>query len=151
MPTACLASCNSRGQGRCFLGQEEDMCCSFYLQNSCTNLMGCPSGLMADSNFVCGEFLTLRAYRFLEKSLFCTHTHLHTYTNTHAHTVCPSLSLDNGYVSYSQADRGIGSVATYNCNPGYQLTSSQAGMIRTCSESGWSSQTFTCECEYIPA
>ena len=72
------------------------------------------------------------------------------YTHIHAHSVCPSLSLDNGDVSYSPADRGIGSVATYTCNPGYQLTSPQAGMTRTCSENGWSDQSFTCEQrEYI--
>ena len=69
----------------------------------------------------------------------------------HAHSVCPSLSLDNGNVNYSQANRDIGSVATYTCNPGYQLTSPQPGMTRTCSVNGWSNQPFTCErqCEYI--
>ena len=103
----------------------------------------------------------------------CTHTHIHTYTHhlwfnnletkctymhthTHAHahthciTVCPSLSLANGNVSYSPADRDIRSVATYTCNPGYRLSSPQAGMTRTCSVNGWSNQTFICErCEYI--
>ena len=73
------------------------------------------------------------------------HTHIHTYMHTHTHTVCPSLSLANGDVSYSPANRDIGSVATYTCNPGYQLTSPQAGMIRTCSVNGWSDQNFTCE------
>ena len=70
------------------------------------------------------------------------HTHMHTLTYSHA--VCPSLSLANGDVSYSPANRDIGSVATYTCNPGYRLTSPQAGMTRTCSINGWSSQTFTC-------
>ena len=56
VPTACPPRCN-QGQGRCYLGQAFDVCCTFYLQNSCTNLTECPSGLMNDSNSVCGEFL----------------------------------------------------------------------------------------------
>ena len=56
MPTACPARCN-QGQGRCFLGQTADVCCSFYLQNNCTD--ECPSGLVSDSNSVCGEFYTV--------------------------------------------------------------------------------------------
>ena len=68
----------------------------------------------------------------------------HAHTHTHSHAVCPSLSLANGDVSYLPADRDIGSVATYTCNPGYRLTSPQTGMTRTCSINGWSSQTFTC-------
>ena len=81
------------------------------------------------------------------------HTHTHTHTHTHAHTltVCPSLSLDNGDVSYSPANRSIGSTATYTCNSGYQLSSPQDGDTRTCSMNGWSEQNFTCERgEYWP-
>ena len=53
VPTACPAQCD-QGQGRCFLGQAVDVCCNFYLQNSCTE--ECPNGLVNDSNSVCGEF-----------------------------------------------------------------------------------------------
>ena len=65
--------------------------------------------------------------------------------HTHTHTVCPSLSLANGDVRYLPANRDIGSIATYTCNSGYQLTSPQVGMIRTCGVNGWSEQNFTCE------
>ena len=61
------------------------------------------------------------------------------------HTVCPSLSVDNGSVSYSPSNRDIGSVATHTCNPGYQPSLLQAGVTRTCSTDGWSGQNFTCE------
>ena len=56
VPTACLAPCN-QGQGRCFLGQADDVCCNYYLQNNCID--ECPSGLVDDSNSVCGEFYTV--------------------------------------------------------------------------------------------
>ena len=35
--------------------------------------------------------------------------------------VCPSLSLTNGMVSYSDPPQGVGSVATHSCDPGYIL------------------------------
>ena len=54
VPTACPAQCN-QGQGRCYIGQASHVCCSFYVQNNCID--ECPSGLMNDSNSVCGEFL----------------------------------------------------------------------------------------------
>ena len=49
---ACPLRCD-QGLERCYLGQAADVCCSFYLQNSCTE--ECPSALMNDSNSVCGE------------------------------------------------------------------------------------------------
>ena len=99
----------------------------------------------------------VRTHTYIHTHIICgviilklyTHTHTHSYTCT-CTTVCPSLSLTNGDVSYSPAERDIGSVATYTCNPGYRLSSPQAGKIRTCSVNGWSNQTFICErCEYI--
>ena len=51
--TACPTRCN-QGQGRCYLGQATDVCCSFYFQDSCTEK--CPSDLVNDSNSICGEF-----------------------------------------------------------------------------------------------
>ena len=50
--TACPSQCN-RGQGRCYPGQVEDVCCNFYQQGNCID--NCSSGLVADSNFICGE------------------------------------------------------------------------------------------------
>ena len=61
------------------------------------------------------------------------------------YTVCPSLSLDNGNVIYSQANRDVGSVATHICNSGFQLLPAQSGETRTCTTSGWSGlENFTC-------
>ena len=60
--TACPAQCN-QGQGRCFLGQAVDVCCNFYLQNNCTD--ECPSGLVNDSNSVCGEFYVCSSSWFM--------------------------------------------------------------------------------------
>ena len=37
------------------------MCCNYYLQSYCTEK--CPSGLMNDSNFVCGELYTVSPCR----------------------------------------------------------------------------------------
>jgi hypothetical protein len=88
-------------------------------------------------------------YKYTHLSLMHTHTHTHAHTRTHTHTlsVCPPLSLVNADVSYSPENRDIGSVATYACKPGYQPSSLQAGMTRTCSINGWSDQNFTCERE----
>ena len=60
VPTACPAQCD-QGQRRCFLGRTEDVCCNFYLQNNCID--ECPSGLVNDSNSVCGEFYTVSPCR----------------------------------------------------------------------------------------
>ena len=58
--------------------------------------------------------------------------------------VCPSLSLENGYVSYTPANREVGSVATHTCNSGYRLLP-QGGETRTCtSNNGWDGQDVTC-------
>ena len=92
VPTACPAQCD-RGQGRCYLGQTADMCCNFYLQNSCTD--ECPSGLMNDSKSVCGEFLInlvmqkvmIVSYKYLSYMHTHTHSHAHTYIHTHTHTL----------------------------------------------------------------
>ena len=47
------------------------MCCSFYLQNNCTN--ECPSGLVNDSNFLCGEFSIILKL-FIATNLSYAHT-----------------------------------------------------------------------------
>ena len=61
--------------------------------------------------------------------------------------VCPSLSLTNGMVSYSDPTLGVGSEATYSCDTGYTLN---GVMTRTC-ESGetWSGSDPTCKCVLI--
>ena len=51
--TACPAQCD-QGQGRCYLGPIGGVCCNFYLQGNCQT--DCPSALVADSNFNCGEY-----------------------------------------------------------------------------------------------
>ena len=43
--------------------------------------------------------------------------------------VCPSLSLTNGMISYSDPILGVGSVATHSCDTGYTLSGSRT---RTC-------------------
>ena len=80
------------------------------------------------------------AHMLIHACYYYTYAYIHTCTST----VCPSLSLANGDVSYSPTNRDIGSVATYTCNPGYRLSSPQAGMTRICSVNGWSDQNFTC-------
>ena len=82
----------------------------------------------------------MHAHMLIHACYYYSYAYIHTYTST----VCPSLSVANGDVSYSPANRDIGSVATYTCNPGYHLTSPQAGMTRMCSVNGWSDQNFTC-------
>ena len=51
---ACGAGCN-QGQGRCFSGQSGDQCCNFYLGDEC--VAKCPSPLVSDSNYDCGEYI----------------------------------------------------------------------------------------------
>ena len=52
--------------------------------------------------------------------------------------VCPSLSLTNGMVSYSDPTLGVGSVATYTCNQNYVLVGDSRHS--TCQSDGtWSS------------
>ena len=58
--------------------------------------------------------------------------------------VCPSLSLTNGMVSYSDPPQGVGSEATFSCD---------VGTKRTCQSDGtWSGSTPACasECIIIP-
>ena len=93
-------------------------------------------------NYSCIYILLSLAFLLIICMIYtCARTHAH----THTLTVCPSLSLDNGDVSYSPANRSIGSIATYTCNPGYQLSSPQGGITRTCSMNGWSDLNFSCE------
>ena len=57
--------------------------------------------------------------------------------------VCPSLSLTNGMISYSDPTLGVGSVATHSCDPGYTLN---GGNTRSCQSDGsWSGSDPTCE------
>ena len=149
MPTACPTQCN-QGQGRCFLRQGAgDACCNFYLQNNC--IEECPSGLVSDSNSVCGKFY------YAEIEVQCgIATNLSVMYKLYCltHTVCHPLTLGNGTVSYSKemgVERNIGSVATHTCISGYRLLMQDGGNTRTCNISGWSSQDFICGewCECI--
>ena len=131
------------------------MFCSFYLQNNCTD--ECPSGLVNNSNSICGEFLInivmqkvqCHSYKYLSYNMH-TYTHSHVYTlYIHTHTVCPPLTLGNGTVSYSMemgVERNVGSVATHTCIPGYRLLTQDGGNTRTCNINayGWSGQDFIC-------
>ena len=59
--------------------------------------------------------------------------------------MCPSHSLTNGMVSYSDPTLGVGSVATRICDTGYTLN---GGSTRTCQSDGtWSGSASTCEGE----
>ena len=61
--------------------------------------------------------------------------------------VCPSLSLINGTISYSDPTLGVGSVATHSCDTGYTLN---GGSTRTCQSGGiWSGSAPTCEGEVL--
>ena len=61
--------------------------------------------------------------------------------------VCPSLSLTNGTISYSDPTLGVGSVATHSCDTGYILNGKRN---RTCQSYGnWSGSAPTCKGEYI--
>ena len=79
---------------------------------------------------------------FTVSSLSLSHTHTSLSSRTHTHTVCPSLSLVNGKVTYSPTNRDIGSVATHACNTGYRPSPQET---RTCtSNNGWDGQDVTC-------
>ena len=57
--------------------------------------------------------------------------------------VCPSLSLTNGMISYSDPPQGVGSVATHSCDSGYNL---RGDNTRICQSDGtWSGSAPTCE------
>ena len=61
--------------------------------------------------------------------------------------VCPSLSLTNGVISYSDPTLGLDSIATHSCDTGYALN---GGSTRTCESYGtWSGSFSTCEGEQI--
>ena len=66
--------------------------------------------------------------------------------------VCPSLSLTNGMISYSDPPQGEGSVATHSCDTGYTLNGGST-MTRTCQSDGtrgtWSGSAPTCEGVYL--
>ena len=134
------------------------MCCNFYLQGGC--VAECPSALVADSNFDCGEYNSINLlllgtslspmYAHTHKPAHThaharmhAHVHTHACTHTHTHTVCSLLCLENGDVTYSPTNRDVGSVATHTCNSGY-LLSPQGGETRTCTSNGWDGQNVTC-------
>ena len=59
----------------------------------------------------------------------------------------PLLSPDNGNVMVEGS--GLGAVATYSCDPGYNRNGQ---MTRTCQNSGnpeWSGSEPTCDSEYL--
>ena len=57
--------------------------------------------------------------------------------------VCPSLSLTNGMVSYSDLTQGVGSVATHSCDTGYTLDGEST---RTCQLNWtWSGSALACK------
>ena len=57
--------------------------------------------------------------------------------------VCPSLSLTNGMISYSDPTLGEDSVATHNCDTSYTL---KGDSTRTCDSDGtWSGSAPTCK------
>ena len=55
--------------------------------------------------------------------------------------MCPSLSLINGTISYSDPTLGVGSVATHTCDVGYALS---GNLRRTCTGM-WSDSSPSCE------
>ena len=60
--------------------------------------------------------------------------------------VCPILEDPQfGSISYENGNRGIGSMATYTCDPRYSLV---GNALRTCLDtSEWSGRAPTCECK----
>ena len=57
--------------------------------------------------------------------------------------VCPSLSLTNGMISYSDPTLGVGSVATHSCDTGYILN---GWSTRTCGSGGtWNGSALACK------
>ena len=61
--------------------------------------------------------------------------------------MCPSLSLTNGMVSYSDPTLGEDSVATHSCDTGYTRNGEST---RTCRSGGtWSGSASTCEGAYM--
>ena len=61
--------------------------------------------------------------------------------------VCPSLSLTNGMITYSDPTLGENSVATHSCDTGYTFN---GGSTRTCQSDGtWSGSTPICESKFI--
>ncbi len=56
--------------------------------------------------------------------------------------LCPSLSLDNGMVTYNDTTLGPNTVATHTCNPSYTLSGES---MRYCGSDGqWSAEAPTC-------
>ena len=57
--------------------------------------------------------------------------------------MCPLLSIDDGEVTYSDDSRIEGTVATYDCNVGFEIS---GNTMRTCQENGsWDGSEPTCE------
>ncbi len=79
-------------------------------------------------------------------SIFCDIASLiypppHTHTHTHTHTaVCSALSLDNGAISSTETMPGT--VVTFSCNNGYQLSGLQS--ITCLDNATWSGPPPTC-------
>ena len=114
----------------------------------------CPSPLVADNNFDCGELLAYSIKLKLPGYIHIHHIHIHyndiplnlslDIVQIHALTLvgCGSLDLANGQVSYSQSF-ALGSVANHTCNVGYSL-SPVGGELRTCNMTGWTGNNVTC-------
>ena len=63
--------------------------------------------------------------------------------------VCPSLTLDNGVISYSDLTLSVGSVAMHTCNHGYSLSGDATRNCTTKAFSGvWSGSKLTCQCVF---
>ena len=62
--------------------------------------------------------------------------------------LCNLLTVPtNGSISYSNDTRDLGTVATYSCDPGYEV---MGDMTRTCdSADTWSGTDTTCEGETV--
>ena len=66
---------------------------------------------------------------------------------THTHTaLCPRHTLSNGTVTYSMSDHPpVGTVVTYSCDTGYDLTGSR---MRICVDGiGWTGSSPACNSE----
>ena len=90
---ACSASCN-QGQGRCYIGPDDDVCCNFYLNNVC--VAECPAPLVPDDNFNCGKDIA-QMYMYIYILTMQLHaTPMHLYARVCMHT--SMYSYHNMYI-----------------------------------------------------
>ena len=71
------------------------------------------------------------------------------YTSKHTAILCPSLTVTDGEVTYSEHNLTVHTIATYACHPGYSLTGSPNQQCMENDQGGlvgvWSGTTPTCE------